>query len=253
MLTIDMNCDMGESTVLWPYSILKDLELLNYISSANIACGFHAGDANTMKLLADAAVKKNIAIGAHPSFRDAKNFGRSNMELSHQCIIEIVSEQISFLNDIVKSVGSKLHHVKPHGALYNMAAKDSMLADSFSRAVKDFDKDILIYGLSGSELIIAAEKIGLRACSEVFADRTYTEDGHLTPRDKPGALIEDADHAVEQALQMVTTGTATSACGEKISIKAETICIHGDGSHAIEFAKRIRHALLHKSIIIKAA
>ena len=251
MLSIDMNCDMGESSVLWPYSIKKDLELLKYISSVNIACGFHAGDTDTMRLLADAAKKSNVAVGAHPSFPDKAHFGRSNMELSQQRVYEIVSQQISLLSDIVKSVGSKLHHVKPHGALYNMAAEDSMLADVICRAVKDFDKEMMIYGLSGSELIAAAKKTGLIACNEVFADRTYKEDGRLTPRREPHALIEDADEAVKQVLEMINKGTVTSASGKRISIKAETICIHGDGSHAIELAQKIHHTLLQKGIIIK--
>lgn len=253
MLSVDVNCDMGESTILWPYSIKKDFELLRYVSSINIACGFHAGDEDTMKLLAEAGIKNNVAIGAHPSFPDKENFGRSNMAFSCQRVYEIVSEQISLLNGILKAAGSKLHHVKPHGALYNMAAQDSVLAEAICKAVKDLDNKIMIYGLSGSELIKAAKEAGMIACNEVFADRTYKEDGSLTPRTEPGALVEDADKAVAQVLQMINEGTLISASGKRISIKAETICIHGDGSHAIAFAKKIHHALIQRKITIKAS
>jgi 5-oxoprolinase (ATP-hydrolysing) subunit A len=252
MLSIDLNCDMGESTNLWSYSIEKDFELLTHISSANIACGYHAGDRDTMKLLAEAAIKNNVAIGAHPSFPDKENFGRSDMYLSRQRAYEIVLDQISLLNDIVKSVGSKLHHVKPHGALYNMAAKNSTLADAICKAVKDFDKDMMIYGLSGSNLIIAAEKVGLAACNEGFADRTYQEDGSLIPRREPNALIEDADEAAKRVLQMINDGIVTTGSGKKISIKAETVCIHGDGIHAIEFSKKINCLLRQNGVEIKA-
>jgi UPF0271 protein len=252
MLSIDLNCDMGESTNLWPYSIEKDCELLKHITSANIACGYHAGDPDTMKLLAEAAIKNNVAIGAHPSFPDKENFGRSNMYLSRQRTYEIVLDQISLLNDIVKSVGSRLHHVKPHGALYNMSAKNSTLADAICKAVKDFDKEIILYGLYGGNLITAAEKIGLAACNEVFADRTYKEDGSLTLRSEPNALIEDADEAAQRVLQMLNKGTVICSSGKEISIKAETICIHGDGLHAIEFSKKINRLLRQNGIEIKA-
>ena len=253
MLSIDLNCDMGESTELWPYRIGKDFEMLNYISSVNIACGYHAGDAETMRLIAEASIKNDIAIGVHPSFPDRKNFGRSNIELSHQRIYEIVSQQIWLMNDILKMPGARLHHVKPHGALYNMAAKDKMLAGAICKAVKDFDKEIILYGLSGSELINAANEIGLKTCSEVFADRTYQDDGSLTPRTDPNALIEDVDEAAKQVLQMINKETVISSSGKEILIKAETICIHGDGKHAIGLAKRINQSLLQNGTAIKAS
>ena len=252
MLSIDVNCDMGESTTLWDYSIDKDFELLTNISSANIACGYHAGDADTMRLLAEAALKNNVAVGAHPSFPDKGNFGRTNMSFSRQPIYEIVQEQIILLSDILKTLGTRLHHVKPHGALYNMAARDKILADAICAAVKEFDKEIILYGLSGSELIKAGDEAGLRTCSEVFADRTYQDDGSLTQRTEPNALIEDEDGAVKQVLQMVNKGTVLSASGKEILLKAETICIHGDGKHAIEFAKKIHQSLLENGITIRS-
>ena len=203
MLSIDLNCDMGESTDLWQYSIEKDFELLKWVSSINIACGYHAGDINTMKLLIEEAIKRNIAIGAHPSFPDKENFGRTNMQLSRERISEIVLEQIEILNNILKENDKKLHHVKPHGALYNMAAKDGNIASAICEAIKNFDKDIILYGLSGSELINAGKDSGLKTYSEVFADRTYKKDGTLTPRSEPNALIDDPDKACSQVLQMI--------------------------------------------------
>jgi UPF0271 protein len=253
MLSIDLNCDMGESTNLWPHSIEKDFELIKYISSINIACGYHAGDKDTMILLAEAAIKNNVAIGAHPSFPDKENFGRTNMDLPPQRIYEIVSDQISLLNGIVKAQGGRLHHVKPHGALYNMAAKDRLIADTICKAVKDFDSEIVLYGLCGSELIKAADETSLTSCSEVFADRTYQDDGNLTSRTSPNALIDDADQSAKRVLQMINNDSVVTYSGKIISIKAETICIHGDGSRAIEFAKKIHHALLQNGIFIKSA
>jgi len=252
MLSIDLNCDMGESTYLWPYSIEIDFELIKYVSSVNIACGYHAGDEDTMKLLAESAIKNNVAIGAHPSFADKENFGRSNMYLLPQRIYEIVSDQVILLKQIVESFGQKLHHVKPHGALYNMAAKDKLIADAICKAVRDIDTEIILYGLSGSWLIKAAEETGLKPCSEVFADRTYNDDGNLTPRTSPKALIDNADQSAKQVLQMINNEAVVTSSGKRISIKAETICIHGDGSHAIEFAKKIHHALLQNGTLIKS-
>ncbi len=253
MLSIDLNSDMGESTDLWPYSIEKDYELLKYISSVNIACGYHAGDKDTIRLLAETAIKNKISVGAHPSFPDRESFGRNNMELSPQRIYDIVSDQVRLLKEIVKNLGEKLHHVKPHGALYNLAAKDKLIADAICKAVRDIDTEIILYGLSGSWLVKAAEEAGLKSCNEVFADRTYNDDASLTPRTAQNALIEDADQSVKQVLQMINSNTVVSSSGKKISIKAETICIHGDGNYATEFAKKIHHALIQNGTFIKSA
>jgi UPF0271 protein len=247
---IDLNCDMGESTTLWDYHIEKDTELLKYVSSINIACGYHAGDIHTMKLLIEAAIEKNIAIGAHPSFPDMENFGRTNMHLSRERIYEIIREQIIMINDVLTKYKKNIHHVKPHGALYNMAAKDINIATSICEAIKDIDKEIILYGLSGSELMNAAKNVGLKTCSEVFADRTYQEDGSLTPRTAHNALIEDVNKAMAQVLQMAKEKTVDTISGKKININAETVCIHGDGKHALTFANAIKKLLTENGITI---
>jgi UPF0271 protein len=252
MLSIDLNCDMGESTSIWHYDIKKDFELLNYVSSINIACGNHAGDAVTMQLLTDAAIKNNIAVGAHPSFPDKEKFGRTYMQFSRERIYEMVQEQMMSLNEILKVPGKQLHHVKPHGALYNMAARDKKLADAICHSIADFDNRIILYGLSGSELIKAGKEAGLKTCSEAFADRTYQQDGSLTSRTEAGALIYDPDKAAGQVLQMITKKTVIALSGHEVPINAETICIHGDGAHAVEFAQTINELLKSKGIQVRA-
>jgi UPF0271 protein len=248
MLSIDLNCDMGESTHLWQYHINKDRRLLPFLSSVNLACGFHAGDAHTMHELVAAAITAGVAIGAHPGFDDRENFGRTNMPLSPEKVYDIVLYQIGALDAFLKVRHSRLHHVKPHGALYNMAAKDEVLASAICKAVYDYDKRLVLYGLSGSQLIAAAHATGLATCSEVFADRRYQDDGQLTPRTASNALIQDTQQALAQVLQMVTRRTVTSVNGKEVPIVAETVCIHGDGEHAVEFAEAI-HALLQTNQI----
>lgn len=251
MLSIDLNCDMGESTHLWDYSIDKDLELLQYISSVNLACGFHAGDASTMHTLVDACIEKGIAIGAHPGFADRDNFGRTEMSLSPTAIYDLMLYQMGAIQAFLTINGTILHHVKPHGALYNMAAVDEVVAEAIVSAVYDFNPAIALYGLSGSHLIKKGLQKGLRVVNEVFADRTYTAKGTLTPRSSAGALIEDTDIAIKQVMQLVKDGTVKSTDGSLVNVKAETVCIHGDGSHAIQFAAAIRQTLLENSISIK--
>jgi 5-oxoprolinase (ATP-hydrolysing) subunit A len=251
MLSIDLNCDMGESTALWDYHIEKDLSLFPFISSVNLACGFHAGDAQTMHELVDAALPAGIAIGAHPGFLDRGNFGRSNMPLSPQTIYDIVLYQVGALNAFLKIHGTRLHHVKPHGALYNMAAKDRVMADAICMAIKDYDPGFILYGLSGSELINAAHAAGLKSCSEVFADRSYQDDGTLTPRTEAGAMITDVAQCVQHVLQMVQRSTVTTVSGKEIALQADSICIHGDGEHALAFAQHIHQSLKKHGIEIK--
>jgi 5-oxoprolinase (ATP-hydrolysing) subunit A len=237
MSSIDINCDMGEGCG-------NDAELMNYVSSINVACGFHAGNARTMRETVQLAVKKGINIGSHPSYLDLENFGRSEKNLSAQEVFDIVLYQTSALKGICEAFGAKLHHVKPHGALYNQAAKDAKLAGAIAESVKGLDKNLILYGLSGSYLISEAEKIGLRTKSEVFADRTYQADGSLTPRILPNALIKDTDESINQILQMIEKQTVTATNGETVKLKAETICIHGDGENAVEFAKAIYQKLV---------
>jgi UPF0271 protein len=248
--SIDLNCDMGESFGAWRMG--NDAELMNFVSSINVACGFHAGDAGTMRETVQTAQKKGVAIGAHPSFPDLQGFGRRNMSLSAQEIFDVVLYQVSALKGICEAFGAKLHHVKPHGALYNLAAKDFSVAEATAEAVKSIDENLIFYGLSGSFLISEAEKIGLKTASEVFADRTYQTDGSLTPRSQPNALIEASEKSIEQVLQMVLDKTVTATNGEKVPITAETICIHGDGAQAVEFAKFISQKLKEKGIKISA-
>ncbi|MBS1668046.1 MAG: LamB/YcsF family protein [Bacteroidetes bacterium] len=252
MLRVDLNCDMGESSPLWSYHIEKDLELLQYVSSVNLACGYHAGDPETMKTISDACIKSNIAIGAHPSFPDLKNFGRTEMHFKPGQITEMVMAQINVLNTIVQSMGVKLHHVKPHGALYNMAAKDDTMAKAICKAIVDLDPSIIIYGLSGSALISAGAAMGLETCSEAFADRTYQDDGSLTHRTSSQALISDTSVAASQVLRMIQKANVVSVSGKEIPILAETICIHGDGPNAIGFSKEINQLLIQNGIGIKA-
>lgn len=247
MVSVDLNCDMGESFGAWTMG--RDAVLMNHVSSANIACGFHAGDASTIRKTVEMAVAKGVAIGAHPSYPDLQGFGRRNMSLSPQEVFDIVLYQVSALKGMCEASKAKLHHVKPHGALYNQAAADKLLARSIVDAVRKIDDRLIVYGLSGSFLLSEAEKLGLQAVSEAFADRTYQADGSLTPRSQPNALIDSAEEAAKQALQMVSCLTVETA-GGVIPIKADTICIHGDGEHAVEFVKAINATLLKSGISV---
>lgn len=233
---IDLNCDMGEG-------IGNDEAIMPYINSANISCGFHAGNGHTIRRAIELALKHKVRIGAHPSFRDKENFGRKEMHLPSEKLYAIVLEQLIKIDLIAKENSATLHHVKPHGALYNMAARDSQIARTIAQAIKDFNDELVLYGLSNSVMISEAQAIGLKTGSEVFADRTYQDDGSLTPRSQSNALIDDEEQSVRQVLQMINEGTVTTVTGMIIPINADTICIHGDGKHAVRFAKKIRKAL----------
>lgn len=235
-MATDINCDMGEA-------MGNDELIMPYISSANIACGYHAGDADTMRLCIESCRHYQIAIGAHPSFYDRENFGRTEMKLSPHEIYTLVRKQLEIFKQVADAAAQKIHHVKPHGALYNLSARDMVTANVIASAVKDFDSNLILYGLSGSISISEAKKMGLQTASEVFADRTYQDDGSLTPRSRPGALLDNENRAVEQVMQMVKQGMVTTVTGKAIPILAETICIHGDGKQAVLFAKAIHKAL----------
>ncbi len=235
-LPVDLNCDLGEGM---PYDDL----LMPFITSANIACGFHAGNTDTMRRTIDRCLEHGVKIGVHPSFRDREHFGRKEQQLPPERIYTLVIEQLIKLDLIAREKGALLHHVKPHGALYNMAARDLRIARAIAQAASDFNTNLLVYGLSGSHLVSEARALGLQACSEVFADRTYDDEGQLTSRKLPGALIEDEERSLDQMRQMVLEGTVTSLHGKKVPIEAETICIHGDGKRAPYFARAI-HELL---------
>ncbi|HEX2846301.1 MAG TPA: 5-oxoprolinase subunit PxpA [Chitinophagaceae bacterium] len=244
MRCIDINCDMGEG-------MDNDAALMPYISSANIACGYHAGNEETMQQTVDLACRHGVAIGAHVSFWDKENFGRKEMDLPQNAVYELVQQQLIGLQEIVKMQAVSIKHVKPHGALYNMSARDKQLAGTIARAVNDLDPSLVLVGLSGSHSINEAKKLGLQTASEVFADRRYEENGSLRSRSLPGALLEDAGEVADQVLQMVSNKTVISITGKEIPVTAETICIHGDGKHAVEFAQTIYQNLKNHSIEIK--
>jgi UPF0271 protein len=241
MLSIDLNCDMGESFGAWLMGC--DAALMEYVSSVNVACGFHAGDASVIRKTVETAIKKGVKVGAHPSFPDLQGFGRREMKMSAREIFDIVLYQISAVRGFCEAFGARLNHVKPHGALYNKAAKDAEVSAAIAEAVKKSDENLIFYGLSGSCLITEAEKLGLKTASEVFADRTYAPDGTLTPRTEANALIHDSKQSIAQVLEMIFDQKVTATNGEKVSIKAETICIHGDGANALEFAKLVNAEL----------
>lgn len=244
MLTIDINCDVGEG---FPH----DAALMPYISSANIACGFHAGDKDTIKATIAHCITHGVAIGAHPGFDDKANFGRTEMQLSDCALYDLVAEQITLMQATCKEMGAILHHVKPHGALYNMAARNATMSYIIAGVVKEINPALLLYGLSNSHLITEAAAFGLQTASEVFADRTYTNQGMLTPRTAPNALLHSTEASLEQVLQMITQQKVQAIDGTLVPIKAETVCIHGDGAHALSFAAAIHKAMKENTILIR--
>jgi UPF0271 protein len=244
MVSVDLNCDMGEG-------IGNDQDIMPFITSANIACGFHAGDNKTMRETILLCQKYGVAVGAHPSFPDKENFGRTNIPCTDNQVFDWVQLQLKSLKEIAEAYNATLHHVKPHGALYNMAAVNAPMAKAIAFAIKETNDKLIVYGLSGSHLISESIKIGLKTASEVFADRTYLDEGTLTPRTEPGALIEDEEQCLQQVLGMVSNGRVKTISGKMISIVANTICIHGDGKNAVAFAKRINQTLKMNSIDIK--
>ena len=250
MQTIDLNCDMGEA--FGNYSMPNDETLFEYITSANIACGFHAGDPQVMQQTVSMAMQKGVAIGAHPGLPDLQGFGRREIKISPNEAYQITLYQIGALYAFVKAAGAKLHHVKPHGALYNMAARDLDLARAIVQAIRDFDPALILYALAGSRMIEEAQRLGLQTASEVFADRTYQDDGSLTPRSQNNALITDQSESTQQVLLMIKQQQVISINQKTVSLSAETLCLHGDGAHAIEFAKSINKRLKQEGINIKA-
>jgi UPF0271 protein len=250
MVAVDLNCDMGESTAI--QKIGADELIMPLISSANIACGFHGGDPEVIAATIDLAKKNQVAIGAHPSFPDQENFGRKEMELDPQAIRKIIIYQVSAMIGMAASMNAVLTHVKPHGALYNMAARRQDYAEAVANAVMTIDPKLVLFGLAGSKMLSVAAEIGLTTCAEVFADRSYQDDGSLTPRSQPGAMIKDVQQAVQQVVGMVKEGRVRSMNGRWIELKADTVCIHGDTPGAAEYAKAIRHGLEEAGIIIKS-
>ncbi|WP_207434753.1 5-oxoprolinase subunit PxpA [Sabulibacter ruber] len=248
--TVDLNCDLGES--YGAYRMGNDEAILPYVTSANIACGFHAGDPSVMKKTVRNALELQVAIGAHPGLPDLVGFGRREMAVSPEEAYDMTVYQIGALGAFVTAEGGRLHHVKPHGALYNMAAVNPALAESLAEAVYKVNPSLVLYGLAGSELIKAGEKLGLQTAQEVFADRTYQQDGTLTSRRQSDALISDPELALQQVVRMVREGKVLSLQGMEVPIKADTICLHGDGPHALSFARQIREAFQAEGISVQA-
>ena len=246
---IDLNCDMGES--FGAYVMGNDTAILETITSANIACGFHAGDPSTMRRTVRMALEKNVGIGVHPGLQDVVGFGRREMAISAEEAFDLVVYQIGALYGFVRAEGGRLQHAKPHGALYNMAAVNRGLADSIAEAVYKVEPELILFGLAGSELTKAGERIGLKTAHEVFADRTYQADGTLTSRREPNALITDHKVAIRQIVRMVKEGKVRATDGTDVAIKADTICIHGDGKTAVEFARVIPGALREEGIEVR--
>jgi 5-oxoprolinase (ATP-hydrolysing) subunit A len=250
MFRIDLNCDMGES--FGAYRMGNDIAILDLVNSANIACGFHAGDPATIHRTVEAALSKGVAVGAHPGLPDLQGFGRRTMAVSNSEAYDMVVYQIGALAGFAQVLGGRISHVKAHGALYNMAAKDRQLAEAIAKAVYDFDRQLVLFALAGSAMIGAAKDAGLRVASEVFADRTYQDDGSLTPRSQPNAMIEDPEASVAQVKRMVTEHVVRSVNGNDVPVQADTLCIHGDQPNALAFAKRIRGELERAGIEVKA-
>ena len=246
--SVDLNCDMGESYGAWKMG--DDAAVMPYITSANIACGFHGGDPATIRKTVALAVRHGVAIGAHPSLPDLQGFGRRAMRIAPQEMYDLVVYQAGAVEGFARAAGSRLHHVKCHGALYNMAANDEGLSEAMVRAAKDLG--VMLYVLSNSKNFQIARQHGIRVAGEVFADRGYADDGTLWPRDKPGAMIEDAAKAVKQALAMVEEGYVTSVSGKRVPVSADTLCLHGDQPGAASFAREIRTIFKEKGIQVAA-
>lgn len=249
MYRVDLNSDLGES--FGNYTIGMDEEILKYVSSANVACGWHAGDPVVMENTVALAKEFGTAVGAHPGFPDLMGFGRRNMVVTPDEARAYIKYQLGALMAFTTACGVKIQHVKPHGAIYNMAAVDYKLARAMAEAVYQVDPGIIFMGLAGSEMIRAAEDVGLRAASEVFADRAYNDDGTLVSRKLPGAVIKDKDLAISRVVRMVKEGKVESINGKDIDIKADSICVHGDNPKALEFVQNIRETLIREGVEIK--
>jgi len=243
---VDLNCDMGES--FGAYQIGADEAVFPFITSANVACGFHGGDPTVMRLTVNRAKQHGVAVGAHPGFPDLIGFGRRNMDVAPDDAYDMVVYQVGALLGVARAAGVELQHVKAHGALYNMAATKPDLAAAIARAVRDLDRGLVLFGLPGSHLISEGESAGLTTASEAFADRNYMPDGSLVSRKRADAHVHDADEAVARAIRMVREGKVRAVDGTDVVMRADTICLHGDGPHAVEFAQRLRAAFAKAQI-----
>ena len=244
-LSIDLNADLGEGAG-------HDDELFEFISSANIATGFHAGDSDSMHAAVSSAKKHGVAVGAHPSFFDRENFGRKELKVGDQEVFDAVAYQLGIFQAIASALHVQPHHVKPHGALYNMAVRDENLAGTIARAIKSVDPKLILFAPDKSELARAGEAQGLQIAREVFADRNYLNDGWLVPRTRPDALIRDPNEGAERVLRMLREGKVRSVEGRDVDVRTETICVHGDTPGAVEFARKLRSRLEREGVRINA-
>ncbi|GLQ87327.1 LamB/YcsF family protein [Dyella flagellata] len=248
--TIDLNSDLGESFGAWRMG--DDAALLAIVSSANIACGFHGGDPDIMRGTVALAVEREVAIGAHVSLPDLQGFGRREMAVTSNEVYALTLYQIGALHGFAQAAGARLRHVKPHGALYNMAARDLKLAEAIARAVRDFDPALRLFGLANSALIDAGRAVGIPVVAEAFAERRYRPDGKLQPRREPNALIQESDEAIAQAMAIAREGRLRAVDGSILELQADTLCVHGDSAHAVTFARQLRAALEATDIGIAA-
>jgi UPF0271 protein len=244
-LSVDLNADLGEGSG-------HDEELFELISSANIATGFHAGDSDTMHAAVSAAKKHGVAVGAHPSFFDRENFGRKELKISSQDVFDAVAYQLGIFQAIASALDVQPNHVKPHGALYNMAVRDAELADAIGRAIKSIDPKLILFAPDNSELARAGEAHGVQIAREIFADRNYLNDGWLVPRTRPDALLRDPKEAAERVLRMFREGKVRSVEGRDVDVRGETLCVHGDTPGAVEFARELRMQLEREGVKISA-
>ncbi len=248
MKKIDLNCDLGES--FGNYQLGMDEAILPYISSANAACGFHASDPLVMMKTVKMAALNGTAVGAHPGYPDLVGFGRRNLSVSFEEAKAMIMYQVGALDAFCRANGIEMQHVKPHGAMYNMAAKDAVLAKAICEGIYEVNPHLILLGQAGSELLKAAEETGLLTAAEVFADRAYEEDGSLRSRTKPDAMITDEDEAINRVIRMVTEGKVRAVTGNDIGIRADSVCVHGDSPKALTFVKKIREALVSEGISI---
>ena len=248
MYKVDLNSDLGES--FGAYKIGSDEEILKYVTSVNIACGFHAGDPSVMRKTVKTALLNNVSIGAHPGLPDLIGFGRRNISITPDEAYDMVVYQVGALYGFIKAEGGTMQHVKPHGALYNMAAKDEKLAKAIAQAIYDVNPELILFGLAGSESIKQGHLVGLKTASEVFADRTYQSDGSLTPRSQSDAMVTDEQESIKRVIRMIKEKKVKCQQGNDINIKAETVCIHGDSSKALNFAYEIKNTLTSSGIEI---
>lgn len=246
---VDLNCDLGEGFGI--YSFGQDEEILEHVTSANIACGYHAGDHNVMARTVQLAAANGVGIGAHPGLPDLAGFGRRPMKIEPEEIYRLVLYQIGALAAFARAHKVRLNHVKAHGALYNMASQDATIAQAIAQAVYDFDPQLALFALSGSQLVDAGEQAGLKVVEEVFADRTYQGDGRLTPRHHPQALVTDPELAANNVVRMIKEGKTTAIDGKEIPLRAETICVHGDTPQALRFVRQLKQALQQHGIEIR--